>query len=144
VKSVTERLTAVPDDCDPTRPVYLEDNIRAIAPIVMPLVPYHPPSMLDPYRARPPRGLLAVIEDGEHVEFAVFEWQGGPATDVSGAQVEAARFRRVFEGSGPSGALRELRHTTWGEDDAPGYLNSPSAKVIAEAFAQLRRWFDID
>ena len=88
MKSVTERLTAVPDDCDPTRPVYLEDNIRAIASIVVPLAAYHPPSALEPYR--------------------------------------------------------ELRHTTWGEDDAPGYLNSPSAKVIAEAFAQLRRWFDID
>lgn len=143
MKPIIERLTSVPDDCDPGRSVYLESDVRTVAPIVVALLPYHPPSVLEPYRDRPPRGLLAVAEDGDHVEFAVFEWHGGPATDASGAQVEPARFRRVFHGSGPSGALRELWHTTWGEDDTPGYLHSPSAKLITEAFHQLRRWFDV-
>ena len=88
-------------------------------------------------------GLLAVRYDAEQfsVSFVVFSFVGGPMT--SGAEVvDGKKWDRVFSGNGPSGTLRELRHTSWGEPDAPGYLHCPSGKVISDAFRMLRRWFD--
>jgi hypothetical protein len=143
VKSVIDRLTAVVDECQPGDSFYLETDIRAVAPIVIPLLPYTPPSVIGPYREQPPRGLLAAIEEGIDVEFAVFELERGPATDArSGQIVEPARYSSLFSGCGPSGALRELRHTYWGESDNSGYIHMPNAKLIAAAFAALKRWFD--
>lgn len=79
-------------------------------------------------------GLLAVLVDGVHVSFVVFEFH---SSDADGKN---KRLARVFHGSGPSGSLRELRHTHWGDD---GYVFYPSAKTIAEAFAHLAKWFDV-
>jgi hypothetical protein len=86
-------------------------------------------------------GVLAVdCEDGINVNFAVFAFHSGPSTR-DGVAVDGAKLQVVFHGSGPSGALRELRHTHWGEG---GYVFYPNAKLIAAAFAALTRWFDCD
>jgi hypothetical protein len=44
-----------------------------------------------------------------------------------------------FYGEGPTGNLRECRHTYWGED---GYLFYPDGKVITAAFKELSKYFD--
>lgn len=82
------------------------------------------------------KGLLAVLVDGIHVSFAVFDWESGPASDGG-----PAYYRVVFHGEGPSDSLRELRHTYWGDN---GYIFYPNGKLIADAFAKLGRWFDCD
>lgn len=46
----------------------------------------------------------------------------------------------VFHGMGPSGALREMRHTYWGDE---GYLFYAPGKTIAEAFQVLGKYFDL-
>lgn len=86
-------------------------------------------------------GYLAVnIVDGLHVSFVVFRFHCGPATK-NGVEVAGEKVQMVFRGSGPSGSLRELRHTHWGED---GYIFYPDAKLIAAAFDRLAEWFDCD
>lgn len=47
----------------------------------------------------------------------------------------------VFYGEGPSGDLRECRHTYWGED---GYLFYPNKKVISSALTALSEFFDLN
>jgi len=86
-------------------------------------------------------GLLAV-DDGvdHHVSFAVFRFHSGPSTR-NGVIVDGEKMSVVFHGSGPSGALRELRHTYWGEN---GYIFYPHGALIASAFAALKEWFDCD
>jgi hypothetical protein len=88
-------------------------------------------------------GLLAVRYDEQRfdVSFVVFSFAGGPVT-AGDVVVDGKKWERVFSGSGPAGTLRELRHTSWGEPDAPGYIHCPSGVVIADAFKMLRRWFD--
>lgn len=84
--------------------------------------------------------VLAVRIEDIHVSFAVFQLHCGPATR-NGVVVDGAKMSLVFAGNGPSGALRELRHTNWGER---GYLFDPPAKVIAAAFKALAEWFDVN
>lgn len=45
----------------------------------------------------------------------------------------------VFHGEGPTGNLRECRHTWWGEE---GYVFYPPGPVIAAAFTFLGRYYD--
>lgn len=125
MKSVIDRLTVVLDhNGDPT---YAEPEIRAVATHLIELRP----------------GLLAVIEEDIHVEVALFRWAGGPATK-DGIEVEPAYYERVFHGGGPSGSLRELRHTYWGEPNNSGYIFYPNGALICAAFQHLKRWFDCD
>ena len=44
-----------------------------------------------------------------------------------------------FYGEGPSGSLRECRHTYWGKD---GYLFFPNGKLITSALAALSEFYD--
>lgn len=88
-------------------------------------------------------GLLAVLEKDTHVSFIVTTFAEGPSTQ-NGQVVGPELHERVFHGSGPSGSLRELRHTYWGEQNNGGYIYYPSAKLITDAFRQLQRWFDCD
>lgn len=88
-------------------------------------------------------GILAVLEhddDGElsasKVSIALFDSEGDWDDDEW--------FRCVFHGYGYAGGLRELRHTYWGEADRAGYIYYVNARLIADAFAILRRWFDLD
>lgn len=81
------------------------------------------------------QGLLAVLEHEGHVSFVVLDWAGAEGV-TEGAPVVR---QLVFRGCGPSGELRELRHTWWGED---GYVHLPQGALIADAFAKLERWFD--
>lgn len=118
-------LTPIIDHND--NPVYAEPDIRRIATRVIDL----------------PRGLLAVRIEGIHVEVVLFELSGGPMTR-NGIEVDPATYNRVFHGSGPSGSLRELRHTYWGEPDNSGYIFYPNGKLIAAAFEALKEWFDCD
>ncbi len=45
----------------------------------------------------------------------------------------------VFHGEGPSGNLRECRHTYWGDE---GYIFYPNGKVIMAAFRALAEFYD--
>jgi hypothetical protein len=45
----------------------------------------------------------------------------------------------LFFGSGPTGGLRECRHTYWGED---GYIFYPDGVVIAAALKELSEFYD--
>lgn len=123
----------------PGEVLYAEPEIRAKATHAIPLLPSHPPSVLDPYRAQPPRGLLAVLETpgSDLVSFVVVEWVSGPGDDG----FMPALYQPLFHGEGPSGTLRELRHTHWGHAD-DGYLHEPNGALIAAAFEALKRWFD--
>lgn len=126
-KSVIGRLTAIADHNGD--PAYAEPEIRSVAAHAIELAG---------------GGLLAVCDEVPHsVEFAVFRFAMGPATK-DGVEVEPALFHRVFHGDGPSGSLRELRHTFWGEPDNSGYIFYPNGALIADAFAKLKRWFDCD
>lgn len=123
MKELIERLQPIKDDQGDD--VYEDAKIRAAAEVI----------------ELAGGGLLAVSEDGIHVSFVVFRFSSGPATR-DGIVVSGAEWERVFHGSGPSGALRELRHTCWGEKDNGGYIFYPNGKLIADAFAKLERWFD--
>jgi hypothetical protein len=78
--------------------------------------------------------LLAVLADGDHVSFIVLMW----AAKIDG---DLMLWEQVFRGCGPSGSLRELRHTWWGEN---GYIYYVNGELITDAFAKLRQWFDLD
>jgi hypothetical protein len=131
--SVIERLTALTDHNGD--PVYAEPDIRRVAT--------HAIELVGSPNQQNCNGLLAVCEDGIHVEFSVFRFASGPAT-IDGVVVEPATYEVVFYGGGPSSSLRELRHTYWGQADNGGYIFYPNAKLITAAFAALRRWFDCD
>lgn len=88
-------------------------------------------------------GLLAVDDDDGHVSFVVFEFNSGPSTRA-GVEVDGVKMERVLHGRGFSGALRELRHTYWGESSNAGYIYYLNGKLIANALAALREWFDLD
>ncbi len=90
-------------------------------------------------------GMLAVHEDldGLHVSFVVLSMFRGQASPYE-SEADGALWDHVFHGVGPSGALRELRHTFWGEGDNGGYIFYPNAKLIADAFVKLSKWFDCD
>jgi hypothetical protein len=84
--------------------------------------------------------LLAKTTDGLHVEFAVFGFHDGPATR-NGEVVSPEHHIMIMHGSGPSGSLRECRHTWWGEN---GYVHYLHFAAIEAALRELRRWFDGD
>lgn len=77
--------------------------------------------------------LVAVREEGIKVEFVVLSW--------CSASDQGSEYEHVFHGYGYSGALRELRHSYWGED---GYIFYPQASVITSALTMLKEWFDVD
>lgn len=87
-------------------------------------------------------GLLAVATRPGPlwIEFALLAWcateSPGPGTP------EVRHYTRVFDGQGAGGALRELRHTYWGDPANGGYLFYPSRRLVAEAMEVLGRWFD--
>jgi hypothetical protein len=80
-------------------------------------------------------GYLAVLPNVEKdsclVVFGVFTHV---YTDDTGEYVSTQ-----FHGYGFSGALRECRHTYWGQD---GYLFYSNGKVISLAFKELSKYFD--
>lgn len=143
-------LTATDPDVigwSPGELLYAEPEIRAKATHVIPLLPFNRPAVVhtfDPHSGqRRPRGLLAVLETpGEvFVSFVVVEWVSGPSDDPHGRRTMEALYQPLFHGEGPSGNLRELRHTHWGHAD-DGYLHEPNGALIAAAFEALKRWFD--
>jgi hypothetical protein len=87
-------------------------------------------------------GLLAVqVEDELHVSFAVFRGAFGPST-INGKIVDGPKVELMFHGHGPSGSLRELRHTVWGARE-DGYIFDPDMSIIGAAFTALGEWFDV-
>jgi hypothetical protein len=47
----------------------------------------------------------------------------------------------VFYGEGPSGNLRECRHTYWGKD---GYIFYPHIKTIVAGLEALKEFYDLE
>lgn len=74
--------------------------------------------------------------DGLWVKFAVLQFC---CSDCHGGNV---RLTCVFHGEGPSGNLRECRHTWWGDDGDEGYLFYPNGPIITKAFKELAEFFD--
>ncbi len=124
MKDLIERIPTEPSPTDASIPLYDVATIRRIATRCIDL---------------PRDGILAVLIEDVHVSFAVFAFAMGESTR-NGVVVDGPKVDFVFSGSGPAGALRELRHTQWGEN---GYLHYPSATLIAAAFAALGEWFDV-
>lgn len=126
-RPIHERIPTHPDHDG--EPVYWEPEVRAAATTIVDL----------------PGGLLAVAEplDGSWTHVAIFAYVGGPATQ-NGVEVEPRCYQRIMHGEGPSGSLRELRHTHWGDPHNAGYIFYPSANLICAAFSALERWFDCD
>lgn len=69
------------------------------------------------------------------IRFAVFA-SGGSDLDDSNVRMNC-----IFHGEGPSGNLRECRHTWWGEN-SEGYVFYPDGDIICAAFKVLAQWFD--
>lgn len=112
-------------------PAYAEADIRKHATKVVELIP-------GSTGRGAPGGLLAVHVEDTCVSFVVFYFM---TSDIDGGNAE---YGRVFHGYGFSGALRELRHSYWGEPENQGYIFYPSARLIAEAFEALNEWFDCE
>lgn len=84
----------------------------------------------------PDTGWLVIFHDtsgGSWLRFAVLRFA---VSEVGGRDIQTAI---VFHGEGPSGSLRECRHTYWGED---GYLFYPDGPVIVAALKALSEFYD--
>lgn len=82
------------------------------------------------------RGWVVVKTDGPiTIDFAVFEFSHSDADDSN------IMMSHIFHGTGPSGGLRECRHTYWGEN---GYVFFPDAEIISKALEFLKKYFDMD
>lgn len=81
-------------------------------------------------------GLLVVEEhdNSPWKSFAVLEFQEGLDDDV--------KMSMIFYGEGPSGNLRECRHTYWGQDENEGYVSYPDGRIITDAFKYLSKYYD--
>ena len=85
-----------------------------------------------------PRGFFVLKnKDDLWIEFAVLEDVGGYIAEDHSTITEG---RCVFHGGGPSGNLRECRHTYWGKED--GYIHYPHGPLITAAFKRLSEFFD--
>lgn len=83
-----------------------------------------------------PMGGHLVLNPNEHwMKFAVLQFY----TSESDGTNEMGSC--VFHGEGPHDALRECRHTWWGEE-CDGYLFYPNGQLIAGAFEALSEFFD--
>lgn len=84
------------------------------------------------------RGYLVIKHsddpDSDWMHFAVLSFDSSSGIDGSNTMLTA-----VFHGDGPSGVLRECRHTYWGED---GYIFYPDGPLIASALTALSRYYD--
>lgn len=80
-------------------------------------------------------GWLALHWDEERIwlKFAVLEFH---TSDVNNENILVSC---LFHGEGPTGSLRECRHTWWGED---GYLFYPDGAIISAALKALSEHFD--
>lgn len=77
---------------------------------------------------RKDNGALVVnVREELHVTWALLRMEGDDLYSV------------VAHGSGPSGSLREPRHTYFGED---GYVFYVNPAILTWGFKQLERWFD--
>lgn len=82
-------------------------------------------------------GWLVLNWDKERfiLEFAVLEFH---SSEADGADTRASL---IFHGVGPTDALRECRHTWWG-DEGTGYVFYPNGPVILAAFQALSEFYD--
>ncbi len=82
------------------------------------------------------QGWLCVRKpDDLHVEFLFCDFVMSDADDKN------IRVNAVFEGSGPSGPLREPRHIYWGPNKE-GYTFYLPADGVIEALTKLKEYFD--
>jgi hypothetical protein len=86
-----------------------------------------------------PRGCIVIDNAGLWVNFAILRCVTEYTSDDGTLMTEASC---VFYGEGPSGNLRECRHTYWGEDDNGGYIFYPYGPLIVAAFKRLSDFFD--
>lgn len=95
----------------------------------------------------PKQAVLAVLVREElFVSFVVLQFDKGPVYMPDGKTicdqlVDETLMSVVFYGEGPSGALRELRHTYWGDEH--GYIFYVHADIVIAALNALREWFDL-
>ncbi len=106
--------------CD--EPIYLDSDLKEFT--IVPLV----------------KGAILVMklgteEDGFWHKFAVMDFYSEEY------KTKITDYTCLFHGEGPSGSLRECRHTYWGER-GDGYIFYPNGKVIADAFVKLSAFYD--
>jgi hypothetical protein len=116
-------LTKHPGWSDHTQAIYSLDEIKEKATEVIKL---------------PSGGWLALYkqDDGhEWYHYGLFQFAGAESDGDKNTMVE-----KIFIGQGPSGNLREMRHTYFGEKD--GYIFYLPMKMIREAFDVLSKYYD--
>ena len=125
--SITENLKATVDDSfscgDPT---YSLDELKAHAKELIEVTPGH--------------WLALWTKDGETpadgwLEFALFSFA---MSDIGGKNTQVCL---VFEGSGPTGSLRECRHIHWGPDKE-GYTFYLPGTAVIKSLEHLQKYFD--
>ena len=75
--------------------------------------------------------------DELQVEFLLCQFSSSNIDDTN------VRVSTIFEGCGPSGNLRELRHIHWGPDGG-GYTFYLPGNAVIEALEKLKTYFDFD
>ncbi len=84
-----------------------------------------------------PNGYIVLDDADLWVRFAILEFVTEYDSEDGRRVTEATC---LFYGEGPSGNLRECRHTYWGDDS--GYIFYPSGLLITAAFRRLSDFFD--
>lgn len=92
------------------------------------------------YKVEPLPGGFFVLDDRtDWICFAVLADVGGYSAEDGSIITEGSC---IFYGEGPSGNLRECRHTYWGEEDNHGYIFYLDGRLITAAFRRLSEFFD--
>ena len=80
---------------------------------------------------------LVIKKDGQTdivYHFALFRFN---SSNMDGSN---ETWEKIFEGTGPSSSLREMRHIWWG--DEKGYVYYLNMDAVMEAFHILKKYYD--
>ena len=109
------------NDCDY---VYSSEEVRRVSDVIHHIEGGH---------------FLAIKRDPKYkgiIDFALYQF------NHSDGDGENEMWTRIFEGTGPSDGLREMRHIYWGEKDENGYIYYLDMKAVTSAFKILGEYFD--
>jgi hypothetical protein len=84
-------------------------------------------------RKGPQDSRLVIRENGALVDWVLLEWA---ASEADGSNPS---YGMIAHGNGVGDALREARHTYFGDDGYVFYLN---AEILTWGIGQLKEWFD--
>lgn len=82
---------------------------------------------------------LKFDKDSFWLKFALF---GFSQSDLNSTE-ENTKVYTVFEGEGPTGSLREMRHIYWGED-GKGYIFYLPGNAVIKSLEYLKKYYDME